>query len=1110
MGINMHWELLLHGTWNFRLDDSQVGIQEGWQGKEFTDSIQIPGILQDQGYGYEISETTPWISGLHDKLWYQREEYKTDLEGVNVPFLCQPKGHYLGPAWYQKTFTIPSGLKDHVFYFTMEVVKWKTTVWIDGKCVGSEISLCTPHVYCLGELDEGEHTIVVCIDNGYQYPYRPDGHMVSDALGATWNGMAGKVAISSVPYVHIENVKVFPDADKKEIKAEVTVRNHKAINQEVNIRIGERQLTTTVEQGSKTCTLLIDYPQDNVLWDEFSANIHEVTAVLEFEGFKDEKTVSFGICKIEVKDGLFYVNNRPAFFRGTHSGGDFPLTGYPSTSVEDWRKIIKTCQSYGLNYIRFHSYCPPKAAFIAADEEGMYLQVECGMWNNFYDGSKMNEVLWDETKRIIDNFGNHPSFVMLSPSNEPGSAWYKPLTDWVLKCREYDSRRLYTAQSGWPYPVEPGKVENTDYLYFHRSGFGIKPGGTIRNFRGWHGKDYRESLEGAKLPVISHELGQWCSYPDFDVIDKFTGYLQPGSYRVYREHARRRGVLPQNKEFAYLSGKLKVQLYKEELEATFRTPHIYGFELLDIHDYIGQGTALVGFLDPFWEDKGIISGKEFQEFCSETVPLLRISKRVFTSSETIEYPVEICHFGKEELKSVIPYWRVVNEDGIAVREGEFNRMAIPLGKNIELGNLSLSLQGLPVPAAYTIEIGIKDTAIINRWNIWVYEEESDSENSNSDKDNENIIYTRSLQVALDALKKGKRVIYSPLPEHHRLDSPPLQPRTVFWNAQMGPTYGRGMGYICQNNHPALAKFPTKAYKEWQWDEIIQGAYGLNLSELPNELLPIVQPIDDWNRNYRLGMILECKVGEGSLLIVTANIEDNLSQRPAARQLRTSLFDYVASEAFNPRVSVSPEALKASFFPRLIMLYNGVKVKIEGQDIEDKDEFFSLLDGDPASYYTSELLKYPFTMELEVEEEAFIQGLIYMPRQNDRHHSGDIKGCRVEALIDGQWQEVYKGELISSLDPKRLLFHESIKTCKIRFTALYGFSGEGVATWYEDKDGWYQKIIDYKDTVAAIGDLLFIPVNVDLDQITYNTIKPNNLGRLQIHVTEKSATKEIDN
>ena len=217
--------------------------------------------------------------------------------------------------------------------------------------------------------------------------------------------------------------------------------------------------------------------------------------------------------------------------------------------------------------MRCHSYCPPEAAFAAADEMEIYLQPECGMWNHFEENIPMLDVLKEETRRILEQFGHHPSFVLFSPTNEPSGNWYGVLRKWVEETREYDrylgyeNRRVYTAQSGWFYDTAPSQVEGTDYLYFHRSAYGPYLGGSIRGPVGWRGGNYTPSLEQADKPVICHELGQWCAYPDFHIIDSFSGYLIPGNYQVFREHCKAQGLLGLNREFAYASGRNQVRLY---------------------------------------------------------------------------------------------------------------------------------------------------------------------------------------------------------------------------------------------------------------------------------------------------------------------------------------------------------------------------------------------------------------------------------------------------------------------------------------------------------------------------------------------------------------------
>ena len=99
------------------------------------------------------------------------------------------------------------------------------------------------------------------------------------------------------------------------------------------------------------------------------------------------------------------------------------------------------------------------------------------------------------------------------------------------------------------------------------------------------------------IPVVSHEIGQYEVYPNFHEIEKYTGVLKARNFEVFRDRLKETGMLDWADDFFYTSGKLSVQCYKEELEAAARTKRLAGYQILDIQDFSGQGTALVGILD---------------------------------------------------------------------------------------------------------------------------------------------------------------------------------------------------------------------------------------------------------------------------------------------------------------------------------------------------------------------------------------------------------------------------------------------------------------------------------------------------------------------------------
>lgn len=1172
----------LAGIWRFEIDKEDRGFAEHWEKRRLTQTITLPGCLQAQGYGDAISEDTPWVQSLYDALWYQRGEYAYAQEnGTKVPFLSQPPRHYTGKAWYQKTIFVPEKSDGFVGRLTLENTKWKTTLWIDGECKGSIVSLCAPHVYETGALSAGEHIVTLCIDNGWQLPYRPDGHGVSDALGATWNGVAGAITLELFNRVWIERVWV--NAQLPKAAVQVHLKNETSHTQNCIVRVQDiartdisAKMICVLTPGSHICELTLNYPSDTLLWDEFDQGLQNLIVTLssisnalqgEMQSYITQlplqskemvsqfqkavlqtKEVTFGFRRAEVKDGHFVINGRNTYLRGTHFGGDYPLSGIPDCGSAYWDKIMETVKTWGMNFIRCHSYCPPEAAFEAADRAGVYLQIECDMWNVFAPDAQMNNVLWEETKRILDTFGNHPSFLMLSPSNEPGGDWLMPLTDWVSKCRAYDSRHLYTIQSGWPYPMEPDKITGTDYVYFHRSGFGIQPGGTIRGPRGWNGGDYRESLKDISYPVICHELGQWCSYPDFDVIDKFTGYLQPGNFEIFRESARAHDVLGQNKEFVYNSGRQQVRMLKEDLEANLRTPYIYGFELLDLHDYLGQGTALVGILDPFWDSKGYVAPNEWRQFCDETVLLARIESYCIDRAKNaaISIPIEVSHFGRAPLQSVLINWQLKKQPVTQYTYGEHGKTLTQtvfqppvlcgtlkqrdyaLEKNQSAGCIYLNMEDIQPDCAYVLRVSMKANGklVQNTWPFWIFDSSklnpvSTPDESKTESDTHEAVFITSDRFHAETLlNEGKRVLFELPYEDTSYDCPPVRFNPSFWNSQMGPTWARGMGMIIQNAHQAFASFPTTADGGWQWQGLIENARGLRVEKLGCDCITnLVQPIDEWNRNDKMSLLFECQVGTGRLMMTSINLEQDT---PQAAALKKSILSYMKSDAFEPQGQVSWKQLSSLFEINDVMKELGAKI--------DDDSLSACLDGNPQTFVRL-TGSYPYSFIIQTTQKHNISGILYMPRQNHREHEGELRSYCIEAWVNDTWKQVQKGKLSSSYEPKRIAFAQEVYTDRIRFTALDTFSASGKSCfWAMEPDGWYQKEADSVAHPEFKGQLpqdIFSASVINLllaeeeeTAVWKKRIKQRKLAHLedskqvvnnlQNVTSEKSATAEIDN
>jgi len=906
----------LAGTWRFALDRADAGVSEQWFNRDLSDRIKLPGILQAQGYGDEIRSDTPWVLTLGDAWWKLqpaalREKFSQPGH-VEVPFLSQPPRHYLGAAWYQRDITVPAGWSNRRVGLYLERAHWESTVWVDDRKTGSCNSLSAPHEFDLGALAPGKHRLSVRIDNR-QIVRDPandghgvDGHSVSDALGAAWNGIVGRIELTATPLMWIDDVQVFPEVEKKSARVHVKIGNATGRPGAGTVSFSGAGSPSTAEPNSLTWSetggegdFEVSLGSAVQSWDEFHPTLRQIKVTFANGDIKDSREVGFGFREVTHREKDLLINDRVVNLRMTHSGGDFPLTGAPAMDVESWKKIFRVCQDYGLNGMRFHSWCPPEAAFTAADAIGFYLAPECGMWAPFNPGSPYTQFLEEETARILRAYGNHPSFILLSPSNEPAGRYTQVTPAWAKVWHEKDPRRLYAAGTGWAAPEQV--TGGAQYAGLVRFGHG-----ELRNTAGWFGHDYRTALEGVGIPVLAHEVGQWCAYPDFDVIKEFTGYLRPSNYDIFKYIAEQNGVLEYDKAFAWASGRFQLACYKEEIEANLRTPGLAGYQLLDLHDYLGQGTALIGLVDAFWKPKSYVTASEMHRFNGATVPLARLGQRTFTTAETLTAEVELYHFADQPLARAVPYWKIIDAGGRAVAGENWAARDIPLGKNIPLGNVSAALAKLAAPGAYRLVVGLKGTTIENDWNFWLYPATVEASSSGD------VLVTDAWAEAEARLAVGGKVLFTPrTTDLDPAKSPPMKRVPVFWNIQMTvrpprnptPRFDAMLGLLCEPKHPALAKFPTAANCDWQWTPLVDGVKSVNLTEAPRELRPIVAAIDDWNRDWRLGVIFECRVGSGRLLVSTIDLKNST---PGAQQLRRSLIDYAAGKKFEPVAKLTPE------------------------------------------------------------------------------------------------------------------------------------------------------------------------------------------------------------
>lgn len=927
----------LSGVWDF----SMAQLPKGFCQRVFFDTITLPGTtsLAKKGTPNPNRETG----------------FLTDAYAFE------------GQAWFHKTIYIDPDYVGMPIKLTLERTRL-TTLWINGECVGSCDSLCTPHVYEVTKHITKSLVDITILVKNTDYPTK-GGHLTSPDTQSNWNGITGDLKLEVFRDVYVDHIQAYPSLADKSVMLKMHLHGAKTALFTANGTVLENDEEDAIppfqtgitadENGVATVTIPLG---DTVYeWSEYTPALYYLHYTVD-EG--DFGYVSFGLREFRTNGMQFTINGKPTMLRGKHDGMIFPLTGFAPTDTNEWIRILSIAKSYGINHYRFHTCCPPEAAFTAADILGIYMEPELPFWGTITTEADENhnaeeqKYLIELGDKMLEAFGNHPSFVMFSLGNE---LWGNPerIAEILRHYKALDDRHLYT-QGCNNFQHFPMILPEDDYFVgvrlskerLLRGSYGMcdAPLGHVQTDRPstLHSYDdvifppqnstdtvnaedvkeieiqYGTGVKKVQVnkgengliptkPIITHEIGQYEVYPDFHEIEKYTGPLKARNFEIFRERLEQKGMLHQADKFFRCSGALAAACYKEEIEAVMRSEHVAGFQLLDLQDFSGQGTALVGMLDAFMDNKGLITPEEWQTFCSDCVILAKFPSYLCITDQMFVAEVVIRSNLPALLQGCTATWQMITENGTTIGQGTFPLTQTDPGL-IEVGRIVCQMpEFVPAPIRVYLLLSITETHTINVYDLMLYPAigmpklESKS----------GVVVTARIETALSALKDGTAVFF--LPKEVQASIPGFY-CTDFWCYPMfrdichwmqKPVAVGTMGLCIQDDHLSLAQFPTQEYSTPQWYDIVSASDCAILDETDDTLTPIVQMIDNFERNHKLGIVWEAKVGRGKLLVCTSRLS-SFATRPEARWLAKSLMDYVTSAAFAPEAEMTPEQLRKIF------------------------------------------------------------------------------------------------------------------------------------------------------------------------------------------------------
>lgn len=843
---------------------------------------------------------------------------------------------YSGKVIYTREINIPESFRDKKLFLMMERTK-PSTVWVDGDSIGSYGHLYAPHRYELPALAVGKHQLKIRIDNSpTSVPKEIQGsHAWTDATQTNWNGILGEFYIEAVPVSYIQSVQVYPEVDKKQALVIVEVdadKDGKAIldvdgyawNTSETHTLSPQKLAVRLKKGRNRIELPVNMGDKPLLWSEFHPALYKLNITLRAGKKRDSRMVDFGMRKFEVEGTQFVINGYKTFLRGKHDACVFPLTGYGPMDVASWQRVFRVAKQYGINHYRCHSFTPPRAALEAADIEGIYYQIELPLWGYIKrENTVLNDFLKREGDMLLEHFGNHPSFMMLGLGNEL-DAEIDVVREWLDDFRNQDNRHLYCFGSnnnlGWKGPQDGEdffvtcRVGGGDGYTTHvRTSFAYvdaEKGGILNNTRPATDKDYSGAIAHCPRPVVGHENCQFQIYPDYSQIEKYTGVLHPYNLEIFRDRLKENHLSSQAKTFHQATGHFSIECYKADMEYAFRTPGFGGFQLLDLQDYPGQGSALVGILDAFMDSKGIVAPETFYGFCAPLVPLALMKDHCWLNTQPLHIDVALSNYVEGDWNEPVR-WSLVSDNGVWKRDGVL-MASIAQGKVGKAGSIDLSLSGLK--EAQRLTLTLTTGKYRNYYHLWVYPDET--------AESEGSVHVASFlnDDLRKRLESGASVLL--IPDHDSIVAQSVGGMFTpdYWNYSMFKTISENAGkevspgtlsILTDPGHLLLKYFPTECHSDWQWWSITRNSRPMILNATRGEYRPLIQVVDNIERNHKLGLVFEFAVGKGKLLVCMIDLQA-IAGTPEGNQFRTSLLRYMKSDAFHPTEQLAWKELDALF------------------------------------------------------------------------------------------------------------------------------------------------------------------------------------------------------
>ena len=877
----------LNGKWDIEYlsPEAYNGIDEPkLTSEKIALDYAVPRYFEDMR---EELRSAPFFDRIAINPLYKRQTYPETgyCEDTVLPT-------YLGTFIYSREVDLSDVTGEAALY--VGGVQNRLSLWVNGEYIDTHEGYSTDFEIAIpaSALRIGKNRLTLAVSNNRLSGYmgRPVSGLTSRAANECTGGIYGDVEIR-IRHSGLYDAWVVNSPDLKEFTVNLRCTGIKEYK--ISVLDGDSVLKEkTVRRGEASAVFDTDGLEP---WSPDSPRLY---TLLITDG-ESELRRSFGIRRLSTDGIRLKLNGEPYFFRGICEHCYHPITIHPTRDEGYYEGVISKAKELGFNSIRFHTYVPPVEYMAAADRLGILIEVETpnntdiGEWREIVEAcrrytsvvaySSGNEMVIDED--YIEHLRAAAKLV-----HSGSDSLFSPMS--AMRGIEYHSYGDLRVEE--PTPHNPKRLaalgEFCDLYNTYSLGLTsyTSASGDARTL------DYRNSIY--KKPLLTHEICIHGTYCDLSVEERYKGTRigETEMFSSVRAHLTERGLIDRANLYFESSVAWQKLLRKHCFETVRRADSFAGYDFLgDIDTHWHTFGYSVGMMNEFYELKPGETVENVLRYNSDNVLLSDLpNPPIFDTDTELDIPILISVYGKRLTKASLTLRLSRGGEEILTQThkiGEVERGGIR-----ELASLRTRLPKFDTPAEITLSAVLTHTSgeTENEWRLYAFPSPVERKGSHPFI----LSYGMSKDELLTRLDAGERVVI--------LGTEPFEYEGTSFQISLA---GRTNGHLATviRKHPLTEKFPTDAHIGWHLAPLMNGgrAAMLDIPTIPFE--PIIEIATSYKNAHREAILFEYAVGNGRLLVCTANLNNTVGA-----WLSREIENYAASDDFIPELSITSDELRA--------------------------------------------------------------------------------------------------------------------------------------------------------------------------------------------------------